>query len=53
MAITVKGPNGVTVNFPDGTDAATINGVMAQHFGGGQPPGRSLAFALEGHSDHG
>lgn len=36
MPITVNGPNGVNINFPDGTDAATINGVMAQHFGGGQ-----------------
>jgi hypothetical protein len=33
MAIAVKTPNGTTVNFPDGTDADTINSVMMQHFG--------------------
>lgn len=32
MTITVTAPNGATVDFPDGTDHATINGVMAQHF---------------------
>jgi len=30
MTITVNGPNGVTVNFPDGTDHATIVEVMKQ-----------------------
>jgi DNA-binding NarL/FixJ family response regulator len=34
MTIMVTGPNGATVEFPDGTDHATINGVMAKHFGG-------------------
>jgi hypothetical protein len=34
--IIVHGPNGVSVNFPAGTDSGTINGVMAQHLGGGQ-----------------
>lgn len=32
MTITVTAPNGATVQFPDGTDHATINGVMMQHF---------------------
>lgn len=32
MTITVSGPDGTTVDFPDGTDAATIDGVMKQHF---------------------
>jgi hypothetical protein len=34
MTITVTAPNGATVQFPDGTDHDTINGVMTQHFGG-------------------
>ena len=37
MGITVNGPNGVTVNFPDGTDSETIGRVMAQATGGGKP----------------
>lgn len=32
MTITVTAPNGATVQFPDGTDHATINGVMTQNF---------------------
>ncbi len=36
--ITVTAPNGATVDFPDGTDHATIDGVMTQHFGGNQAP---------------
>lgn len=32
--ITVNGPGDVAINFPDGTDATTIDGVMRQHFGG-------------------
>jgi len=35
MVIKVEGPDGITVEFPDGTDAATIDGVMRKHFGGG------------------
>ena len=35
MPINVSGPNGVSVSFPDGTDAGTINDVMMKHFGGG------------------
>jgi hypothetical protein len=35
--ITVNAPDGSRVNFPAGTDAATINAVMHQHFGGGAP----------------
>src|SRR5665647_2370272 len=37
MPITVNGPNGVTVNFPDGTDADTIHGVMSQATGQSAP----------------
>lgn len=37
MTIVVTAPNGATVQFPDGTDHATINGVMTQHFGGVDP----------------
>ena len=33
MTIEVIAPDGSRVNFPDGTDAGTINGVMSQHFG--------------------
>lgn len=32
--ITVSGPGGATISFPEGTDAATIDGVMRQHFAG-------------------
>jgi hypothetical protein len=38
MTITVTAPNGATIDFPDGTDHGTINGVMTQHFGGGAEP---------------
>lgn len=37
MTITVQAPNGASVDFPDGTPAETIHGVMTQHFGGGAP----------------
>lgn len=37
MTITITAPNGATIQFPDGTDHATIDGVMTQHFGGGAP----------------
>lgn len=33
MPITVNGPGGVSIDFPDGTDSGTIDGVMRQHFG--------------------
>jgi hypothetical protein len=32
MTILVKGPDGSSVQFPDGTDHAVIDGVMAKHF---------------------
>lgn len=38
MTITVTAPNGATVNFPDGTDHETINGVMTQNFHPDPPP---------------
>ena len=34
MTVTVEGPGGATIDFPDGTDAAIIHEVMSQHFGG-------------------
>lgn len=33
MTVTVNGPNGVSVNFPDGTDHETINAVMSHATG--------------------
>lgn len=33
MTITVSGPNGVTINFPEGTDHETINRVMSEASG--------------------
>ncbi len=38
MGITVQGPGGVTIQFPDGTDATTIDRVMRQNFAGAQTP---------------
>lgn len=38
MAITVNGPGGVTINFPDGTDPDTINRVMREAVGSSPPP---------------
>jgi hypothetical protein len=32
MTLVIKAPNGATVQFPDGTDDATINKVMAENF---------------------
>lgn len=37
MTILVKGPNGATVQFPDGTDAATIDSAMRQITGAAAP----------------
>jgi hypothetical protein len=34
MTIVVQGPDGSSVDFPDGTDQATISGVMTKNFGG-------------------
>lgn len=45
MTITVEGPNGSTVEFPDGTSTETINSVMTQHFGGKEPSGVAAGFA--------
>jgi hypothetical protein len=36
MTIRVTAPNGATVEFPDGTDAETIQRVMLDNFGGGR-----------------
>lgn len=45
MTITVEGPNGSTVEFPDGTSTETINSVMTQHFGGKEPSGAVAGLA--------
>lgn len=37
MTIRVQGPDGSTVQFPDGTDNATIDRAMSETFGGGAP----------------
>ncbi len=42
MPITVTGPDNITVQFPDGTDASVINDVMSKHFGGPKPPASPL-----------
>src|SRR5208337_1276946 len=36
MPITVSGPGGVTVDFPDGTDHATMDKAMREKFGKGE-----------------
>lgn len=38
MSITVHGPSGVSIDFPDGTDHDTINKVMMQAIGGSSAP---------------
>lgn len=39
MSIEVEGPDGVSIEFPDGTSPATIQGVMRKRYGGpGSPP---------------
>lgn len=48
--ITVAAPNGATVDFPDGTDANTIDSVMRQHFHEDKPSG-VVAGAVQGVSD--
>jgi hypothetical protein len=51
MPITVEGPGGATVEFPDGTSAETINTVMTEHFGGGakkDTPSGSAAGMVHG-----
>lgn len=37
MSVSVQAPNGDTVQFPDGTDDATINEAMAKAYGGQTP----------------
>jgi hypothetical protein len=42
MSIRVTAPNGATIEFPEGTDAETIQRVMMENFGGargGNQPG--------------
>lgn len=43
MAIEVQAPGGVVISFPDGTDAATIQKVMASNFGGPQQQGPEVS----------
>lgn len=45
MTITVNGPNGVTINFPEGTDSATIDRVMAEAITGKAPADGAGRFA--------
>jgi len=45
MGITVNGPKGIVINFPDGTDPATINKVMAE--AAGQQAGPAPVSSLE------
>lgn len=49
MTITVQGPNGITIDFPDGTDHATINGVMSQALGAkaSAPPDKYQQAAID------
>jgi hypothetical protein len=44
--ITVPGPNGITVQFPDGMDSATIAHIMASYWGD-PPPGSRYPSAKE------
>ena len=49
MTMTVSGPGGITVDFPDGTDHDTISKVMAQATGmqaGPRQPGSALDEAM-------
>ncbi len=46
MTVTVNGPNGVTVNFPDGTDPETINSVMSHATGKEQAPQPNMQIGL-------
>lgn len=39
MTITVKAPNGATIQFPAGTDTGTITRVMSENFGGTEQKG--------------
>lgn len=43
--ITVNGPGGAVVTFPDGTDGATIDKVMTENFAASAEPQESLAGA--------
>lgn len=38
MTIIVTGPDGSTIDFPDGTDSGTIHSVMSQHLGTTKQP---------------
>jgi hypothetical protein len=50
MAISVQGPDGSTVDFPDDTDPGTITSVMQQNFGG---PSGSPTTSTSGDSEAG
>ena len=49
MTITVEGPGGATVEFPDGTSADTIHKAMSDHFGGGKKEEASGVIAGVAH----
>src|SRR5258708_25766434 len=38
MTVLVRAPNGQTVEFPEGTNQATINSVMQEHFAAADVP---------------
>ncbi|MCW2317214.1 hypothetical protein M2322_002768 [Rhodoblastus acidophilus] len=47
MPIEVKGPDGVTHEFPDGTSPDIIKGVMVRHYGAPAAPAVSAAAPIE------
>ena len=49
MPIDVKGPDGVSISFPDGTGSDTINSVMSQHLG--PPPQEKIGDATKRGTD--
>ena len=47
MPITVKGPDGSTVQFPDGTSQATMEAALQSHFGGLGTPQKRAAVPVK------
>lgn len=47
MTMTVEGPGGITIDFPDGTDQATINEAMRKAAGVGHAPGIGMGRQLD------
>jgi hypothetical protein len=46
MTITVEGPGGATVEFPDGTSSETIDKAMTDYFGGGKKEASGVMAGL-------